>query len=149
MEKLHYSIVINAPREKVWDVMLNEKTYRKWTTAFHPESHYVGSWDQGSEIRFLAPGDNGESSGMISRIRENRPHEYISIEHLGIIENGKEDTTSDAAKKLNGAQENYTFKDLDGKTELLVDMDSSEEYVKMFNETWPKALNNLKSLVEG
>ncbi len=34
MSKLNFSIVIDAPKEKVWDTMLEDKTYRIWTEAF-------------------------------------------------------------------------------------------------------------------
>ena len=147
MDKLKFSIIINAPKAKVWDTMLNDVTYRIWTEAFMQGSYYIGDWSEGSKILFLAPGETG-ASGMVSRIKENRLHEYISIEHLGMVENGKEDTTSDAVKVWAGALENYSFKELNGKTELLVDVDSNEEYSEMFNGMWPKALQKLKELAE-
>jgi hypothetical protein len=111
-------------------------------------SWYEGSWEQGSTIRFLGPGEDGQLGGMISRVKENRPHEYISIEHLGIIQDGKEDTTSDEVKKWVPAFENYSFRDRNGGTELRVDMDIDEGHRKMFEETWPKALDKLKALAE-
>lgn len=52
-EKLKYSITINAPKEKVWHTMLDDKTYREWTTEFNPGSYYEGDRKEGSEIRFL------------------------------------------------------------------------------------------------
>jgi hypothetical protein len=85
---------------------------------------------------------------MVSRIAKNRPYEFISIEHLGILKNGVEDTTSEAAKKWASAYENYTFKEKDGGTELLVDINSDEEFVGMFNDLWPKALQRLKEIAE-
>lgn len=148
MERLHYSITINAPKEKVWNTMLGEETYREWTSAFMPGSFFKGSWEEGSKILFLAPGESGKNSGMVSRIKENRQYEYVSIEHLGFVENGTEDTTSDTVKSWAGALENYTFKENNGKTELIVELDTSEEYKEMFNETWPKALQKLKTLSE-
>ena len=36
MQKLHYSIVIDAPKEKVWHAMLDDKQYREWTTGIQP-----------------------------------------------------------------------------------------------------------------
>lgn len=147
MDKLKFSIIINAPKAKVWDTMLNDATYRIWTEAFMQGSYYIGDWSEGSKILFLAPGETG-ASGMVSRIKENRLNEYISIEHLGMVENGKEDTTSDAVKVWAGALENYSFKELNGKTELLIDVDSNEEYSEMFNGMWPKALQKLKELAE-
>lgn len=148
MEKLHFKIEIDAPKEKVWNVMLEDKTYRIWTEAFAPGSHYEGSWDKGSKIFFLAPDENGKPRGMVSRIKENRKYEFISIEHLGMVNDGKEDTTSDEVKNWAGALENYTFKEKNGKTEVVVEMDSNENYSEMFNDMWPKALKKLKELAE-
>lgn len=148
MQKLNFSIVINAAKEKVWKTMLEDKTYRHWTEAFSPGSHYVGSWEKGSKILFLGPNENGIMGGMVSRIAENKLYEFISIEHLGIINDGIEDTTSDAVKPWAGSLENYTFKDLNGKTELLVDMDINDEYKEMFEDMWSKALQKLKALAE-
>lgn len=147
MEKLHFSIVIKAPKERVWDTMLNDETYRKWSEPFMPGAHFVGSWSEGSKILFLAPGENGES-GMVSRIRENRLYEYISIEHMGVVENGREDTSSETAKAWVGAHEDYTFREINGGTEVLIDTDAADEYREMFEATWSKALQRLKELAE-
>lgn len=144
MQKLHFSVKVNAPKEKVWDTMLGEESYKQWTDVFMEGSYYEGSWSQGSKIRFLAPDEEGNMQGMVSRIKENREYEYVSIEHLGFIQNGEEDTTSDWA----GALENYTFREKNGQTEVLVDMDTEEEYAEMFQEMWPKALEKLKKLAE-
>lgn len=89
MEKLNFSIAINAPKEKVYDTMLQDKTYRIWTESFAKGSHYVGDWSKGSKILFLGPDEKGKMGGMVSRIKENRLHEYISIEHLGIVNDGQ------------------------------------------------------------
>ena len=148
MSKLNFSIVINAPISKVWDTMLEDKTYRIWTEEFSPGSHYIGNWNQGSKILFLGPSNDGKLAGMVSRIKENKLHKYISIEHLGEVYDGVEDTTSDRVKVWAGALENYTFVNNDGKTELIVDMDINDEYKEMFEGMWPTALQKLKSLCE-
>ncbi|HMN24686.1 MAG TPA: hypothetical protein PKE38_09300 [Ignavibacteriaceae bacterium] len=148
MEKLKFSTIINASTEKVWDTMLEDKTYRIWTEEFAPGSHYIGNWNQGSKIFFLGPSNDGKLAGMVSRIKENKLHKYISIEHLGEVYDGVEDTTSDRVKIWAGALENYTFIDKNGKTELVVDLDINEEFKEMFEDTWPKALRKLKSICE-
>ena len=148
MQKLNFKIDINAPKEIVWNTMLEDKTYREWTEAFSPGSHYVGSWDKGSKILFLGPNEQGVMGGMVSRIKENRLYEYISIEHLGVVQDGKEDTTSDAVKQWAGSLENYTLNEREGKTELSVDMDINDDYKEMFEDMWPKALQKLKELSE-
>ncbi|MGH9158896.1 MAG: SRPBCC domain-containing protein [Vicinamibacteraceae bacterium] len=149
MQKLKFSIEINAPKEKAWNTMLDDETYRTWTEAFMAGSHYVGDWNKGSEILFLAPDEKGKLSGMVSRIKENRPYEYVSIEHLGFVEDGKKDTTSDAVRAWAGALENYTFRETNKGTEVVVEMDTNEEHAAMFQDTWPKALQKLKTLAEG
>jgi uncharacterized protein YndB with AHSA1/START domain len=148
MDKLHFSIVINAPKAKVYETMLQDKTYRIWTEAFTAGSHYVGNWSEGSKILFLAPDKEGKVGGMVSRIKENRKNDFVSIEHLGVVSDGKEDTTSEAVKPWAGSLENYTFKENNGQTEVLVEMDITEEYKDMFNEMWVKALKKLKDLAE-
>jgi len=148
MDKLHFSIVIDAPKEKVYDKMLGKESYKAWTEPFQKGSYYVGDWSKGSKILFLAPGSNGIPGGMVSHIKENHPNEFVSIEHLGIVQDGVEDTTSDIVKNWAGALENYTFKQTNGKTELLIDTDTDPEYKEMFQGMWPVALQKLKEISE-
>jgi DNA repair exonuclease SbcCD nuclease subunit len=143
MEKLHFSIIINASNKKVWETMLGNETYKIWTNVFGPGSYFVGDWSEGSKMLFLAPDETGQMSGMVSKIKENRPYEYVSIEHIGEVENGKEKVT-----EWSGALENYTFKEIEGKTKILVDVDINEEFKELFQDMWPKALQKLKEIAE-
>lgn len=147
MQKLHFSILINAPREKVWKTMLEDDTYRDWTKEFNDPSYYEGTWEKGSNIRFLGPEEDGKVSGMIARINDNRPYEFISIEHLGEVIKSEERLWSEQ-ERGDGIFENYTFTEKDGGTELGVELDSKDEYAEMFTDMWPKALNRLKVLCE-
>ena len=148
MQTLQFSILIHADKKQVWDIMLDKQTYQQWTKEFGAGSYYEGDWDKGSEIRFLAQDEHGQLQGMFSRIKENIPYEYISIEHIGMVANGIVDTTSDDVKKWVPSYENYSFADKDGKTELSVDVQVESEYLSMFSEMWPKALHALKALCE-
>lgn len=145
-----FTIDIHAPKEKVWKVMLEDKTYREWTRTFHEGSYYEGSWDKGSDIQFLAS-DDGKLSGMASKIVENIPYEYISIEHLGVVVDGKVDTSSENVQQWIGIHENYIFNEKDGVTSLKIELESkglNKEMDEMFKEMWPKALQKLKEIVE-
>lgn len=149
MKKLHYSIKINATAEKVWHTMLDKATYREWTKAFSPGGYYKGSWEKGSKIVFIGPDpETGKEGGMVSQVVENKPYEFISIQHLGIVKDGVEDTTSEEARKWTPAFESYSFKEEGGVTEVLVDMDSAEEMAEEFSQMWPKALQRLKEIAE-
>ncbi|MDX5346119.1 MAG: SRPBCC domain-containing protein, partial [Hymenobacteraceae bacterium] len=81
MKKLQYSVDINAPKEKVWEVLWNDETYRKWTSVFSEGSSAETDWQEGSKIHFL----NGEGGGMYSVVAKNQPNEYMSIKHLGEV----------------------------------------------------------------
>jgi hypothetical protein len=85
---------------------------------------------------------------MVSRIKQNIPNRYISIEHLGFVKDGKEITSGPELEKWAGMLENYMFTDLGGKTLVSVDMDSNDEFKEYLLKTWPKALKKLKSICE-
>lgn len=148
MKKLHFSILIDAPKEKVWDAVIGKDTYPQWTVAFGPGGDMQGSWDQGSKILFRGLNENGKHDGMVSEIAENRKPEFLSIKHVGYLKNDVEDTESDEIKKWAPAYENYTLKDADGGTEFSVDLDTVDEYESYFAGTWPTALKALKEIVE-
>jgi uncharacterized protein YndB with AHSA1/START domain len=144
MEKLKFSIRIDAPREKVWKTLWEDASYRAWTAAFSEGSYAKTDWKKGSKVLFL----NSNEEGMVSEIADARPNEYMSFRHLGMVKDGKEDTQSESVKAWAGGTENYTLKTVDGKTELVVDMDMTEDMKAYFAETWPKALDKLKELAE-
>ncbi len=131
--------------------MLDDATYRQWTVPFNPGSYYEGDWSEGSTIKFLGVDEHGDAhaGGMYSKIAENRLHEFVSIEHIGLIDlEGNVDTTSEEVQKWTPAFENYTFTAKDGGTEVIAELDINEEYKDMFDEMWPQALRLLKDLAE-
>jgi uncharacterized protein YndB with AHSA1/START domain len=144
MEKLNFSIDINAPKEKVWKTLWEDASYRQWTGVFSEGSHAETDWKEGSKVLFL----DEKGSGMVSMIEKIRPNEFISFQHLDEVKNRVEDTKSDKVKGWAGAHENYTLKEVKGKTELLVDMDMNEEFKDMFMKMFPKALQKVKELSE-
>ena len=85
---------------------------------------------------------------MVSRIAEHRPNEFLSIEHLGVVKDGVEDTTSAEVKEWAGARENYLLRDDGDHVTLTIEMDTADSYRQDFEDTWPKALSALKDLSE-
>ena len=151
MKKLHYNTTIQAPASKVYDIMLgitNKATYEAWTTAFNPTSSYEGSWEKGSKIHFLGVDENGEKGGMVSRIAENIPHQFISIQHYGLLKGDQEITTGPDVEKWANGLENYTFEESNGSTSVRVELDASDDFESYMNEMYPKALEKLKEMCE-
>ena len=142
--KLEFAVRINATRPHVWHAMLDDPTYRVWTRPFCEGSYYEGSWDEGARIRFLSP----EGGGMLSEIAVNRPHDFLSIRHLGMIRDGVEDTDSPYVKAWGQVYENYRFRDVDGTTEVAIECDMPAEWADDMRAAWPKALAILKDLCE-
>ena len=145
MNTQHFDIHIQAPRERVWATMLQSPTYEQWTSVFCEGSRFEGSWNAGERIRFLGP--NGQ--GMVSEIAEHRPAEFVSIRHLGMIDGGGEDTTSEAVRAWAPCHENYHFIAEAGGTRVRVAADVFGTYEAYMAETWPRALALLKTLCEG
>lgn len=147
-EALHFEKNINANAKKVFETMLDKKQFAVWTAEFNPESHFIGSWEQGSKILFLGTDEDGNMGGILSRIKENIPYKFISIEHLGLVQNGKEITSGPEIEGWAGGLENYTFKEENGKTLVSVDVDVNQEFKSYFLKTWPKALKKLEIICE-
>lgn len=145
VKRAQYSKLISAPPARVYERMLDLESYKDWTTAFAEGSYFDGSWAEGQRIRFLGP--NGD--GMIAEIAANRPNEFLSIRHLGMLSNGVEDTESDAVRAWAPAYENYTFVVVPEGTRLEVELDVAEAWLDYMNEAWPKALARLKEICEG
>lgn len=124
-EPLHFEVSIDASAEKVYATMLDEKKYSAWTAEFNSTSHFKGSWEKGAKILFLGDDQKGNIGGMVSRIKENIANKFVSIEHLGVIHNGKEITSGPEVSAWAGALENYTFTEVNGKTQLSIDTDTN------------------------
>ncbi len=151
MEKLKFNISINAEASKVYDVMLginNKTTYEEWTALFNPTSTYEGSWDKGEKIKFIGIDENGDKGGMVSKIVENIPNRFVSIQHTGLLKDNNEITEGPEVEKWANGFENYTFEENDGVTIVTVDLNTAEDFVDYMNQTYPKALEKLKEICE-
>ena len=144
MKTLNFSIQINAPKEKVWNVLWDDITYRKWTSTFSEGSYAVTDWEEGSKVLFLSPG----GGGMFSIIAKKVSNKFMSFKHLGTVKGGEEQPEDEETKSWSGATENYSLDDKNGGTELTVTIDITEDHESYFKETFPKALESVKTLAE-
>ncbi len=140
MKKLVFSTQIKATKQRVWNILWSEETYPLWTKVFSETSRAESDWQEGSKILFI----DCENNGMLSRIERLIPNEFMSFEHLGVLKNGVEDFSQDWA----GAHENYTLTEEGGYTMLHVEVDSDDQFSNFFVDTFPKAMELIKSLSE-
>ncbi len=151
MKKLQFKVNINAPVNKVYDFMLginSKSTYEQWTSLFNPTSTFEGSWDKGNKILFVGVDEKGEKGGMVSKIVENIPNRFVSIQHYGLVSANKEITEGPEVEKWANGFENYTFEENKKTTNVIVDLDTTVDFLDYMNETYPKALDKLKELCE-
>ncbi|MGG5207990.1 SRPBCC domain-containing protein [Chryseobacterium sp. MIQD13] len=139
MQKLFFEIQIEADPEKVWDVLWSDITYRQWTTAFTEGSFYMGTFEEGSIIKFFDPNNNG----MYSRIEKNIPHKEMKFLHLGEIYNGVE-----SEQDWGEATEGYILEETGSGTTLKIEIQTPEEFKGFFEEKFPIALGIVKNLSE-
>ena len=143
MQKEKFSIMIHAPREKVWQVLWGKSTYPVWTEPFGAGSRVETDWQEGGRVLFLS----GENDGMIARIAKKNDNEFMSFEHLGMIDkDGNEDFDSEKVKPWAGSREDYRLTENDGKTELEVELDVDDSYKDFFQDSFPRALQRIKEL---
>ncbi len=152
MTNLQFKILINATVTNIYDCMLginSKSTYEQWTALFNPTSTYEGSWDKGSKILFIGVDENGEKGGMVSRIAENIPNRFVSIQHYGLLKAGEEITEGAEVEKWANGMENYTFEESEGAVTVTVDLlNIPEEFIDYMNDAYPKALDKLKEICE-
>lgn len=144
MKDLQFGIDIAAPVARVWDCMFDPLAYRDWTSAFAEGSYFEGHWEAGRRLRFLDP----RGFGMEAIVDVARPHQELSLRLVGEIKDGR--PVTDSALHGEPARERYVFQATpDGGTKLAIHLQSWDDgFTDFLNDSWPKALQRLKSLSE-
>ena len=151
MKKLQFKVTIKAPVSRIYNLMLgisNKSTYEQWTALFNPTSTYEGSWTKGAKMLFIGVDENGEKGGMVSRIADNIPNRFVSIQHYGLYKANKEITEGPEVEKWANGYENYSFEENNGSTTITIDLDVNDDFLDYMNETYPQALEKLKEVCE-
>jgi hypothetical protein len=138
------SIEVNAPKEIVWEVLLDDKFTRIWYAEFSEGSHAETDWKVGSKAVFT---DNS-GCGLIATVVENNPFEFLQVQYTGYMNNGVEDYDSNIAKEVKGGLETYSLSEKDGVTNLSIECGMSEQMFETMSLAWDKALQKLKKLSE-
>lgn len=144
VQTIRKSVDIHAPREKVWEVLLQDRFTRIWYEAFCAGTQAETDWVLGSKARFT----NGSGSGIVGQIVAHKPAELLSIEFDGIIAHYKEDYESPEAQKVKGSRETYRLDGNNGTTLLSIESDMDPEYFDAMSQAWSNALQKIKELAE-
>jgi uncharacterized protein YndB with AHSA1/START domain len=144
------SIEINAPKEKVWNVLFTQPTASQWCGVFMGDSDsHGGSVVEGDfSLNNLMTFKDGKGDGMREKVVQLKPMELLRMQVVSSFQNGVEDTSSDEFKKWKDGYEEYVLSDKDGNTLVSIENKLPESYVDMFSTLWDKALAKVKELAE-
>lgn len=142
MKKVRFSVEINAPREKVWDTLWQDETFREWAGIIDPGTYMVGELKEGNEVQYIST-ENGY--GVTSLVEKLVPNEFLLLRHQA---DTKETGEQEREKQWTGGQESYSLAEKDGTTTLTVIFDVPPELEAYFMDAYPKALNKVKDLAE-
>lgn len=145
MQKLSYTIFINAPASRVWEVLWHDDTYRQWTCVFQEGSYAVSDWNEESDVHFLTP----KGAGMFAKIEKMIPNKFMSIRHMGEIKDFIPQPVLVDAGDWGESYENYSLEEENNVTILTAELESREEHIQYFNDVFPEALKKVKEISEG
>lgn len=142
MQKLQFSIKIEAPLERVWNILWGDKTLRDWASIIDEGTYMVGELKEGSEVQFIS---SSSGYGVTSLVEKYVQNELVVFRHQV---DTKERGEKEREKEWTGGRESYALMENDGSTTLTVDIDVPPEQEEIFKDRMPKALERVRVMAE-
>ena len=141
MQKMKFSIEIEAPSKKVWQTLFDDKTFRDWGNIIDEGQYMVGELAEGNEVQFIS----SEGLGVTSFVEKLIPHEYIAFRQVAdTMDSGKQERE----KEWTGGKESFELSEKNNSTNLTVNIDVPPGLEEIFQDRFPKALERVKILAE-
>ena len=142
MKQMQFVVKIQASKERVWDVLWADETFREWAGLIDPGTYMVGELKEGNGVQYISA-ENGY--GVTSLVVSVIPNEYLLLKHQA-------DTQDVGAREREaewtGGEESYSLTEQDGTTTLTAAFDVPTDLEAYFNDAYPKALHRVKELSE-
>lgn len=142
MQAMQFSIEINTPKERVWDTLWQDETFREWASIIDPQTYMVGDLKEGNKIQFISA-DSGY--GVTSLVEKLVVGEFLLLRHRADTQG---EGTRERENEWTGGAESYTLAEKDGTTTLTAVFDVPPQLEEYFKVTYPKALERVKELAE-
>ena len=148
MQNMQHSIEIDASKEKIWNVLWSDNTFRDWSSIIDEGTFMVGNLEEGSEVNFIGNKTEGVSYGVTAKVEKLTPNELISFTRIADIQVNEDGSISKRDKQWAGSLESYELEEHDHKITLSITQDVPEELVEYFQAKLPQALERIKELAE-
>ena len=142
MKQMQFAVTINAPRQKVWDILWQNETLQQWAGIIDPGTYMEGDLKVGNEVQFISA-ENGY--GVTSLVAELTPGEFLLLKHQADTQNSG---AQQREKEWTGGEESYLLKENEGATTLTAAFGVPENMEEYFAVHYPKALAKVKELAE-
>ena len=139
---MQFSIEINAPKEKIWKTLWEDKTFRDWASAIDEGMYLVGEMKEGSEVQFISSVSGYGVTSLVEKLVKN---EFVSFRQVADTMGSGE---REREKEWTGGEESYSLAENDDVTTLTVDIDVPPGQEETFKVRFPKALEGVKMLAE-
>ena len=143
MKEMKFTVEINASRDKVWDTLWQDKTFRQWANLIDPGTYMLGELKEGNKVQFIS---SSSGYGVTSLVEKMTPSEFLLLRHHA---DTQEDGKREREDEWTGGGESYSLTEKDSLTTLTVVFDVPSELEEEFNISYPKALEQVKVLAEG
>ncbi len=142
MKKMQFSTQIDASKEKVWDTLWRDETFREWASIIDPETYMVGELKEGNEIQFIS---SHGGYGVTSLVETLVINEFLLLRHNA---DTQEEGKLEREKQWTGGSESYSLVENGSVTTVTISFDVPLELEKYFKISYLKALECVKSLAE-
>lgn len=141
MKEIQFSIEINAAKERVWNTLWQDETFRDWAGIIDPGTYMVGDLKEGNEVQFIS----GNGYGVTSLVEKLVAGEFLLLRHqVDTQASGKQER----GRQWTGGAESYALTKKGGTTTLTTAFDVPPELEEYFTINYPKALERVKVLAE-
>lgn len=142
MKPMQFSVQINASKQKVWQTLWSEATFRQWAGIIDPGTYMRGELIAGNEVEFISAENGYGVTSLVDTVIEN---EYLLLKHKADTQDAGANARDD---EWTGGEESYKLTEQNGVTTLVATFDVPTHMEAYFNDVYPKAFARVKELAE-
>ncbi len=143
MHQQTFSTIIQAPKERVWNTLWSDATFRDWAGIIDEGTYLAGEMKEGNKVQFIS---SVNGYGVTSFIEKCIPNELVLFRHM---KDTKDHGEGERADEWSSGIEKYVLEENGGVTTLTLTSEIPSELKEIFEDRTPKALARIKVLAEG